>query len=40
MARLFYSRASITTNDALKIKEDSMNEFHLTFLHINIILYI
>nr|DAT23404.1 MAG TPA: hypothetical protein [Caudoviricetes sp.] len=37
---LFLSRASITTNDTLKIKEDSMNEFHLTFLHINIILYI
>lgn len=36
----FYSRASMTTNDTLKIKEDSMNEFHLTFLHINIILHI
>nr|DAS49984.1 MAG TPA: hypothetical protein [Caudoviricetes sp.] len=25
MAEAFYSRASITTNDTLKIKEDSMN---------------
>ena len=37
---LFLSRASMTTNDTLKIKEDSMNEFHLTFSHINIIIYV
>lgn len=37
---LFLSRASITTTDTLKIKEDSMNEFHLTFSHINIIIYV
>jgi len=40
LAEAFYSRASITTNNTLKIEEDSMNEFHLTFLHINIILHI